>query len=318
VADPIQHRVRGKVILFGEHAVVYGAPALAVPVPRGLCLTLTAGEGAPRFVASRWDLDLRLGEGTAATERLEAALERAFELCPGAAREVVLSVDSDIPSSAGLGSSAALAVSLVRTLAEAAGETVSSDEELRRAMEIETVFHGKPSGIDHSTVALDRPLIFIKDQPPATRVPLAKPFSFVVGVVGSHGETAQRVEGIARRRSALPQLHAEIFESIAGIANRALKALGEGQPEILGDLMDINQGLLNALGVSSPQIEQAVFAAREAGALGAKLSGAGGGGAVLALCAQETSAVERAFTELGWESFVTRLVPDQAGNAEVP
>ena len=318
MSDPLSYRVRGKIILFGEHAVVYGVPALAVPVPRHLTLSISEQDDGPLFEAPCWEVSLKIGHPEAATERLDLALQRAIELCPSEVGALRLLVDSDIPRSAGMGSSAALSVALVRGLAGFTGETLSIEEEIKRALEIEKVFHGKPSGVDHSAVTLDRPIVFIKDQPPQTQLPLAKPLNFVVGVVGNHGETAGRVMSLAERREALPQIHADLFEAIGQVANRALRALGQGDPRLLGSLMDLNQGLLNALGVSSAATEQAVFAARAAGALGAKLSGAGGGGAMLALCDGATAPVERALDELGWPSFVLRLVPDERGFASVP
>lgn len=315
---PFTVAVPGKAILCGEHAVVYGHAALAMPVQRHLRIDFAprpqsgpkagpkAGKG-PLIEAPCWDLQLELAQPSAQTQVLARAIEAAFAAVPAASRDLLLTIDSELPRSAGLGSSAALAVALVRGLAQLAGEAQVLEKETSRAMEIEKIFHGKPSGVDHSVIASERLLAFAQGQVQETQIPVGKTLEFVIAVIGSHGGTAQRVGNLAQRRERWPQLYQPLMRQIGALSDHALAALAQGDVHQLGALMDVNQGLLNALGVSSAELEQAIFAARAAGAYGAKLSGAGGGGALLALCQDKKTQVLRAFSDLGYQAFESSL-----------
>ncbi|MFH1809766.1 MAG: mevalonate kinase [Pseudomonadota bacterium] len=302
------YRACGKAIIMGEHAVVYGVPALAMPVPLDLQVTVSNGlRKGPVLSAPAWNVKVRLGDRRPATRQLEAALARVYELNPGAPRELMLEIASRIPRSAGLGSSAALSVALVRTLAGVSRKRLTRNEEIRQAMEIERVFHGNPSGVDHSVVALEKAILFRKGARAVTPLKLGCNFKFVVATVGQHGGTVHRVQALAERRQRLPEAYAELFAFIAKLVRRATRALAEGDAQALGTLLDLNQGALNALGVSSPELEKAIDIARKAGALGAKLSGAGGGGAMIALCDRNVNKVVRALSSAGCPAFISTL-----------
>ena len=307
---PFSIKVPGKAILFGEHAVVYGHAAIAMPVQRYLTLRFSPrsdGLELPLLVAPDWDLRLDLTQPQAGTERLVQAIDVAFGQFSQIKRAVQIDLDTQIPRSAGLGSSAALAVALVRGLAKIAGEDDDIQENIHKAMEIEKIFHGKPSGIDHSVVAHNQLLGFKREQGLDVNIKLAQSLSFVVALVGSHGGTAARIEALAARRERWPQLYQPLMEQIGSIAEQGRQALAEGDIEQLGALMDVNQGLLNALGVSSADLERAISTARAAGAIGAKLSGAGGGGAMIALCRDNVQKVQQALEALGYVAFSSPL-----------
>lgn len=297
--------------------MVYGVPAIAIPVARWLNVEVSASAGATELVADCWQVAVRLDVEQPAAATLQRAFARALQVTSRCPLQIVARVDSDIPRSAGLGSSAALSVALVRALAGFAGESLTLEQVINRAAEVERIFHANPSGVDHSVVAIGRPIAFGKESGAEPNIELGQRLKLVVATAGSHGGTAARVQALAGRRQLMGDLYQDVFGAIGRLVTRARAALKKGERAELGALMDFNQGLLNALGVSSPELERGIGIAREAGALGAKLSGAGGGGAFLALCGDDPKPVLQALSAAGFEPFETTLVPDQQGHAFV-
>jgi hydroxymethylglutaryl-CoA reductase len=208
----------------------------------------------------------------------------------------------------GLGGSAALAVAIIRAL-DLHFKLGLSDEEVNRlAYKSEQVAHGSPSGIDNTLATFGRPLVFRKDNPPLVEIlNIPKPLSLVVGMTGKQGLTAKTVGAVREARERMPKVYEKIFDDIDALALQAVAAIQENRLDTLGELMNVNQGLLNALQVSTPELERLVNIARNAGALGAKLTGGGGGGAIVALCgtadANTSSVVEAAIHDSGYETF---------------
>jgi mevalonate kinase len=271
VSRPSVASVPGKVILLGEHAVVYGHPALAIPLDRGV---LVRAEPARAL-----RLKTVPASGAAAVqealEELAAALGRP---------EVEVSIDSSIPLSAGLGSSAAVAVAMARALAGAANRTLEETELLALAERMEQRFHGRPSGIDHTTCALAVPLRFVRG---ATghdvrrlRVPAMQ---WVVALSGPRQGTREKVAALGVAYAQEPERIGAVFASIGALAEKGATALEQGDLPTLGALMNQNQLALAGLGLSTPTIDALCASMSAAGAWGAKLTGAGGGGAVIAL-----------------------------------
>ncbi|MBN2798644.1 MAG: hypothetical protein JXX28_05795 [Deltaproteobacteria bacterium] len=242
-------RAPGKLILCGEHAVVYGHPAIAIAV--GL---FTEVEVTPcRRVEAEGD------------DRLREALSA---LAPQGGR---FSIRSELPMGAGMGSSASLAVAAVRAL----GSALTLEEELEQAMRAERVFHGSPSGLDAAVIARGGALRFQRGAPPAM-TPLPPPsWTGVVLDTGVPGDTRAMVAQVARGA------HGPLLAEIGSIAD----AIGDHLDNIglLGPLLTHNHALLRALGVSTPHLDHLVGEALALGATGAKLCGAGGGGVALAL-----------------------------------
>ena len=305
----------GKVILFGEHAVVDGQPAIAATLDRGIRVAVSAraGDDGPILRSSNASLPARCkpdpdGEGP---ERLREALRVVVELCGPATRKLQFSVDGAIPAGAGLGSSAALAVALLRGVHQWMGEPIDDDTLIERAFAVEKVFHGNPSGVDHTTIvrggviAYDKPRGAVTGT--ATALTLPRRLRLAVGVAGPHAGTATAVGALRERARHHPEHYARIFEGIGALSRSARVHLEKGELGAVGELMDLNQGYLNALGVSTPGIEALCAIARERGALGAKLSGAGGGGAVIALVDDDPEPVRRAFAAAGYTAFTTTL-----------
>ena len=268
----------GKVILLGEHAVVYGHPALAGPLSWGVTAT---GVRAPSCA-------LVLPKSVRGPGRvlLERAFEAAAKTC-GRPR-VRVSVESDLPVSMGLGSSAALAVACARLLLLARGEegTVARVSEVAQAMEHE--FHGTPSGVDHTVSVRGELLRFrrgLDGRKDTVRVVVSpRPLKVVVALVGSRPATKVTVGALRERQARWPARYARLFRSMGQLADEGALAVEEGSWEALGDAMNVNQGLLAAAGLSSLGLETALDQMRKLGALGAKLTGAGGdGGALLGL-----------------------------------
>jgi hydroxymethylglutaryl-CoA reductase len=312
----------GKIILCGEHAVVHGQPAIAATIDRGIRVAVTRRAGAtdgPVLRSNNAALPLRSrpdpdGEGP---ERLRHALALLRELCGERVRELAFSVDGAIPAGAGLGSSAALSVALVRGVHRFFGEDIDDDTLIERAFAVERVFHGNPSGVDHTTIVTGGVVAYERGVDGArakvSSLTLPRKVTLVVGVAGPHAGTANAVAALRERARRHPEHYARLYDGIGALVRSARVHLEKGELGAVGELMDLNQGYLNALGVSTPAIEAMCAIARERGALGAKLSGAGGGGAVIALAddTRPDAAAElvRAWTAAGYAAFATDLNP---------
>lgn len=278
-------RAGAKVILLGEHAVVYGRPAIAAGLPLFLTARAARGDG-PRIA----------GDDDPRGRALVGAAAGAVGLDSS---EWVIEVESEIPPGRGLGSSAALAIATLRALADAAGRRLEGGEELRIGRVLEGVFHGTPSGIDPAAAALGRCLRFVAGDPPAIAVlPVAAPVPLVVAFDDAPRSTGAAVGALRARRAADPARHEALFDAIGAVVAAGEAALATGDLAALGRSFDENQALLEALGVSSAALDERVRVARAAGALGAKLTGAGAGGAVIAL-APEAAPVAGALAATG-------------------
>jgi mevalonate kinase len=269
---PARGRAGGKVILLGEHAVVYGRPAVASGIALDLEAEAVRGAG-PRL------------ESEAASDARGARLVedacRAVGLDPSA---WIVRVRSAIPAGQGLGSSAALCIATLRALAVAAGGALSRDEELRLGRALEGTFHGTPSGIDPAAAALGSTFRFVRGDPPSVEpITLGAPVSLVMALGRMARSTGAAVGGLRERWQADPARYDRLFDDVAAVVENGVHALRAGDLAALGAAFDRNQALLAALGVSSPEIETRVAAARATGAFGAKLTGGGAGGAVIAL-----------------------------------
>jgi mevalonate kinase len=269
----------GKVILLGEHAVVYGGTALAIPLALGVTAQATP---AP---ACRFALPAALRGAT------RTQLRRAFAAVAEAAGQpsVSVSVSSTLPMAVGLGSSAAVAVAVAGALLQAATGRLPSPARLAALAEVmEVVFHGTPSGVDHACSALGVPIAFRRRgahrRPSIRPLTLGRPFELLVALAGNRRPTRTTVASLRERQARWPERYRRLFREVGRVAEEGVRAVEAGDLEALGDAMNVNQGLLGALGVSSPALDGMAAWLREAGALGAKLTGAGGdGGAVVGL-----------------------------------
>lgn len=282
----------GKVILLGEHAVVFGHPAIAGPLEQGITVTLEKAAGGIALKGA--------DTGPSLIAHALRKCAQAFHLS-----SVEVEITGDLPQAVGLGSSAAVSVALVRAFATAAQISMRPQGLLDRAMELEHEFHGATaSGVDHN-VAFERKLIRYVKGRRAQPLALARAVECVVWVVEPRGSTRERVQEIARRREEDAALYEEVFGEIGGLAERAVEALENGDLAVVGQAMDQNQRLLQRLGLSTPGLDRAVAELRAMGAFGAKLTGAGGGGSVVGLFADAKPTVA-ALVAQGQRAFVAR------------
>lgn len=277
----------GKIILFGEHAVVYGYPAIAVPVSgvRAKAIIM-ARPMAPQdsVLIDAPDIDLK-------TDLYDLPHEHAFARLLTALQDHLnidyfpafhLKVTSTIPIASGMGSGAAIAAAMVRAAGTFLGRPLSDEEVALLTYESEKAFHGTPSGIDNTVIGYTKPVWFVRGQP--VEFPhIATPFTLVIANSGIHASTADVVSAVRVMHDADPARVNDLFTQIGSIAEDAAKALQDGDVAALGPLMLENHQLLAQLNVSLPELDYLVDAAMNAGALGAKLSGAGCGGNVITL-----------------------------------
>jgi mevalonate kinase len=281
----------GKLILLGEHAVVFGQPALAAGIPLGVTALATPGEGRVRVPA--WQVEARAGDGSPVGTAAARLLDRL------GASGLDFEVTATIPSRAGLGSSAAMAVALAR----AARPDASPGEVLAAVAESEAVFHGTPSGID-ACAALHGGIGCFRPGQGWQPVKIQRRLKICVGLTGKPRDTRTQVEAVGRLCARTPAARRAIDllgeTTLAGMA-----AIEEGDIDTLGRLFDLAHGVLAGLRVSSPELDTLVHAARATGAIGAKLTGAGGGGAVIAIAPSHTRDVLERWRGMGFEAFDT-------------
>ena len=280
----------GKVILFGEHAVVYGRPAIAVPVTEVKAeAQVEPGERGQGTVIVASDMGQRIvlreaGDGEALAHLVRLVLKR---LRAGRDPDLTITVTSTVPIARGMGSGAAVATAIARALIKHLGHWAASRTISDLVYQSEVLYHGTPSGIDNTVVAFEKPIFFVKDEGWEVFW-LAKPLLLAIGDTGIESSTREVVGDLRQRAAADPERYEALFDQVAEVTRAARTALELGQQEATGRLMDENHALLQELGVSCPALDQLVIAAREGGALGAKLSGAGWGGNVVALVTPET------------------------------
>jgi len=303
--EQTQASAPGKIILFGEHAVVYGQPAIAAPVTQ-VRATVTIANSEPagvRLIAPD------LGKAYWLTEAQEHdPLARAVRLVEEATgstlSQMTVTVRSTIPIASGLGSGAATAAALIRALTRhLSRQDLASDEQVcALAYEVEKIHHGTPSGIDNTVVAYEQPVYFVRQEPKNLIEPfaIAAPLHLLIADTGVRSATRHVVGDVRRQWQAERARFEEMFAACGRIAQAARTALEAGDVIQLGTLMDENQRWLEAMTVSSAELEKLIATARTAGALGAKLSGAGRGGNMIALVTPETqTSVRQALIKAG-------------------
>jgi mevalonate kinase len=307
----------GKIILFGEHAVVYGRPAIALPVTQVRARAVisanpTAPTGQVRvqapdvgLMADLVDLPAEHPLATAIHGVLRVLHLPHLPAC-------TIRVTSTIPVAAGLGSGAATSVALVRALSTFCGAPLPDETVNALAYEVEKLHHGTPSGIDNTVITYEMPVYYVREQP-IQRFTIAREITIVIGDTGRPSSTAITVGNVRAGWQADPARYKGLFDRIGAISEEGRRALETGDLHALGNLMHQNHALLAEIDVSSPQLERLVAAARAAGALGAKLSGGGGGGNMIALVEPDRAAAVTAALEAAGatRTLVTTLRPQE-------
>lgn len=272
----------GKVILLGEHSVVYGRPAIAVPLS-GLRVRaiLSPHSGHLRIQSPAVGMDALLSDlpPDHPLARIVLLTAEHYRRLPPRA---VLRIESGIPVASGLGSGAAVSTAVVRALAAWYGIQPEPAVVSALVYEVERIYHGTPSGIDNTVIAYEQPVYFVRGRPPEM-LPVGATLHLLVADSGIPSPTREVVAGVRRRWEAERERYKTFFDRIAGRVEEARRAIALGDARALGEQMSANHELLREIGVSSSVLDRLVEAARRAGALGAKLSGAGQGGNVVAL-----------------------------------
>jgi mevalonate kinase len=299
----------GKIILFGEHAVVYRRPALAVPVNQVKArATVSANPlsspGELHIQAPDVDLETRLADLPADHPIAQTISGVLDELGAVKSPACTVRITSTIPIAAGLGSGAAVSVAIIRALSAFLGRSLPDERVSALAYEVEKLHHGTPSGIDNAVVTYAMPVYFVRGDPKVggsigtpgsmtTLEPLVVPvpFTIVIGDSGISSPTSLVVSDVRRAWQDTPDHYDNLFDAVERITQIARRAIEGGQPEALGPLMNENHALLQQINVSSPELDKLVEIARRSGALGAKLSGAGRGGNMIALVNEDAAPV---------------------------
>jgi mevalonate kinase len=290
----------GKVILLGEHAVVFGQPALAAGIRAGVRAHVSPGSGA--LSAPAWGLEAQVGDDSLPGQAVHKLLERLNT--DGGSLDFWL--ESEVPARAGLGSSAAMAVAIARAVAARTG--AGDAEVLAAAAAAEAVFHRTPSGIDAAAASRGRLGKFDKAGG-WQDLPLKAPFELCVGLSGQSHDTGTLVAGVADLCTSTPVAR-RLVGTMGDLALAGIEALASGDIAALARMFNMAHGLLAGVGVSTPALDELVHIARAAGALGAKLTGAGGGGAVIAIAIEHSDEVLRHWQTKGYYGFTTTIGHD--------
>lgn len=282
----------GKIILFGEHAVVYGRPALAVPVTQVHVDVEIVDRDSGGIEIHAPDVSLHAELNSLPSDHpVASVIHNLFFLSRVSPfPNLAIKISSTIPVASGLGSGAAVTVALTRALSAHINYSMTDEQVSAFTFEIEKLYHGTPSGIDNTVVTYARPVYFIKGQPIET-FQAAQPFTIVIADTGISAPTKESVRDVRKLWEADKARWENIFDEVADISFAARHVIREGWIKMLGALMDENHAYLQEMTVSSPELDHLVTAARNAGALGAKMSGGGRGGNMIALVEEETAPV---------------------------
>lgn len=275
----------GKVILLGEHAVVYGKHGVALPIPGAVTAKVTEAD---------------TGESQYVSKLLSFVKEQlGIKDHPSG-----VDVRSSLPPGMGLGVSAAMAVAVIRALSRSLQLDLDDDAVNKIAFECEKIAHGTPSGIDNSIATFAAPMLFNNESGLAIeKLELESLPPVVVAFSSQRGSTLEQVSAVRARYEAQPERYSAIFAEIDALSLAATEGIRSGDYEQVGGCLNIGHGLLNAIGVSTPELESMVDIARAAGASGAKLTGGGGGGSVVAMCPGAEESVALAFAAAGYETL---------------
>lgn len=300
-----------KIILVGEHAVVYGRPAIALPLPQVRAYARAeARSGETEIVAPNIHQRFRLRDRP--DNPLSQIITRTLAhlgLTPEA-HALRLTIKSDIPVASHLGSGAAVSVACARAVAAHVNADLPPADASALAYEIEKLHHGTPSGIDNTVIAYEQPVWFVKGEAP--EILNLEPFDkrrtqsqisnlLIVADTGTSTPTKIPVAHVRQCWERDKERYERLFDDIAALVLAARDALESSNWPALGNAMSANHTVLQQLGVSSPQLDKLCAAALCAGALGAKMSGGGRGGNMIALARDDAHAneIKQALTKAG-------------------
>jgi mevalonate kinase len=285
----------GKIFLFGEHAVVYGKTAIACAIDLRAYVTVESSSSVQmKSPGGNIDLNPRKHPYIYAVVEIFKELTTVSGVC--------IDIHSDIPVGSGLGSSAAVTIATIKALDTFYGTNLSLDEIAQMGHRVETEVQGRASPTD----------TFVSTFGGMVQIPDRKKLGFydmliVIGNTGKFSSTRKIVSNVAALRERHPAVIGQIMDTVSAISETGIEFIREGDFHTVGELMNINQGLLDSIGVGSKELSELVYASRKAGALGSKITGAGGGGCMIALCEHKNlSRVAHSIKRAGGDSFICR------------
>ena len=296
----------GKIILLGEHAVVYGRPAIALPIPLAVEAAIRKGGDGINVVIPRWGVEQKVRVTNPGFTGIIAQMLEQLGLDK---ENMTIEVFPHIPRAMGLGGSSALAVAIIRAIDHAYKLGLNDGRINELAFECEKAAHGTPSGVDNTVATYGSPLYYQRrdEQPLFSTVKLGQPLELVIGMTGKESLTADTVAKVRASWQQYPERYETIFDQIGHLTMSASDAVKSGQLNELGELMNLCHGYLNALQLSTPELEEMIHVARQNGAVGAKLTGGGGGGSMIALCPDSSAAVKAAIEAAGFRTLAITL-----------
>jgi len=298
----------GKVILFGEHAVVYQSHAIAAPIPLAIQANIHPGEHGIHLLIPRWGVEEKLQKGVEHKHSIYESLDLILNKLGLANEDMKIEIFPHIPRASGLGGSAALAVAIIKALAKYFELKLSNEEISDLAYQSEIIAHGYASGIDNTLATYGEFLLYKRGSPPLLKkINVPKSIPIVIGLTGVESLTAKMVAKVKNSRDKNTALYDHIFDEINNVTLEAVKAIESYDLDKLGEYMNQNHGLLSAIQVSSPELEEIIAIAKKNGAIGAKLTGAGGGGAAVLLCPDKVEKVATAIKKAGYNTFITQI-----------
>jgi mevalonate kinase len=300
----------GKIILFGEHAVVYGRPALAVPVTQVSATAKVIAASHPGIWIKAPDISLSSDLSLLDPDNpLVATIRLFFSLLTiTTPPQLSVQITSTIPIASGMGSGAAVSVAIIRAMSLYFQIPLSDNRVSTLAYEIEKIHHGNPSGIDNTVITYSKPVYYVKGHQ-VEIFSVDSPLTFVIGDTGIPAPTRESVSDVHRLWELDMPGWNRVFDEIGNIVNQAKLKIENGDQKAIGDCMNNNHTLLQRLTVSSKELDNLVEAARRSGALGAKMSGGGRGGNMIALTENKNApAVTEALMSAGAKRTIVTTV----------
>ena len=289
----------GKIFLFGEHAVVYGGFAIACAIDLRTRVSIQG--------SLETSITSKLGRGINRHPYVLKAIEKMKMLA--GFDGVKVKIDSEIPPGSGLGSSAAVTIATLSAINMEFDVGLSDEEIAELGHSVEREIQGAASPTDTFISTMGGVVLM-----PSRRRLKNLDCDIVIGDTGKTSSTKELVGRVSLLRERYPDIVHMIFNAIGAITRRGEHLIEEGDCSTIGELMNINQGLLESLGVGCPELSAQIHAARDAGAFGAKITGAGGGGCMVALVSHDRAEkVAKAIEEAGGHAIKTRVTEDGCG-----
>ena len=299
----IEGSASAKFILLGEHAVVYNQYAIAYPINNAVKISIT-DEGSKLAFNLSGFCDQEILEGSEYFSYFKKLLDVICKIYAVDVPLVHFEINSRIPLAMGLGASASIAVALSSALSNYFELSKNSKEINKIAFECEKINHILPSGIDNTVASFGKAVFYNKNEPiNVLSKKYSKSLPIIIAMSNSPSKTSDLVTSVAKARSKNKEMYEKIFEQMGDISQQGFDAIKKKDFNQLGDLMNIYQGLLNSIGVSTPELESMIDIARSSGALGAKLTGSGGGGSIIALCPDHQKEVINSLNGAGYQTI---------------